>query len=352
MPLNKKTTNIEINDKKTIRNILIFFNIFIFFLISSIIILFYVSIPLTSTKVLFIPKGSTNSIVTYLNKKGYELNVIDKTIIRFLGYPQSGWIDLESEYMNKAEFLNKLTSSKAAIRTITLIPGETAYFFLQNLAKKYNLSHEKLVDVYSKYAYKIDGNILAETYNLPIGMSEEHILFYLFSYSSKKYKEFSHKIFGEYNKEKWYKYLSMASVIQKEAANVKEMPIVSSVIYNRLKKGMALQMDGTLNYGKYSHIKVTAKMIREDKSSYNTYKFKGIPKNPVCAVSLAAIKAAIFPAKTSYLYFVKDEKTKLHNFSSSYKSHVNRINENRVVKRKSKRNNKNNKIKDLWKNIK
>lgn len=351
MPLNKKTKNIETNNRKTIRNILILFNILYFFLISTIVILFYVSIPLTSTKVLFIPKGSTNSIVTYLNKKGYELNTIDKTIIRFLGYPQSGWIDLESEYMNKAEFLNKLTSSKAAIKTITLIPGETAYFFLQNLAKTYNLSYDKLLDVYSKHAYKVDGNILAETYNLPIGMSEDHLLFYLFSYSSKKYKEFSHKIFGEYNKEKWYKYLAMASVIQKEAANKKEMPIVSSVIHNRIKRGMALQMDGTLNYGKYSHTKVTAKMIREDKSSYNTYKFKGIPKNPVCAVSLAAIKAAIFPAKTSYLYFVKDEKTKLHNFSSSYKNHVNSINKNRKIKRQTK-NNKTNKIQNLWKNIK
>ena len=48
------------------------------------------------------------------------------------------------------------------------------------------------------------------------------------------------------------------------------MPKVSSVIYNRLKKDMPLQMDGTLNYGKYSHIKVTPKRIKTDKSGFNT----------------------------------------------------------------------------------
>ena len=135
----------------------------------------------------------------------------------------------------------------------------------------------------------------------------------------------------------------MASIIQKEAANVNEMPIVSSVIYNRLKKGMPLQMDGTLNYGKYSHVKVTARRIREDDTSYNTYKNKGLPSNPICAISLNAIKAAIFPIKSNYLYFVKDNKTGLHKFTGSYKEHVNNINANRGVKKsytkiKAKRN--------------
>lgn len=99
------------------------------------------------------------------------------------------------------------------------------------------------------------------------------------------------------------------------------MPIISSVIRNRLKKGMKLQMDGTLNYGKYSHEKVTPQRIRSDNSSYNTYKFSGIPKEAVCNVSFEAIKAAIFPAKTEYLYFVRDKKTNKHIFTSTLKEH-------------------------------
>ncbi|MGE0051102.1 MAG: endolytic transglycosylase MltG, partial [Arcobacter sp.] len=127
--------------------------------------------------------------------------------------------------------------------------------------------------------------------------------------------------FGMYDKNKWFNYLILASVIQKEAATTNEMPIVASVIQNRLKKGMKLQMDGTLNYGKYSNEIVTADRIREDNTSYNTYKFVGLPKDPICAVSLNAIKAAIFPVKSNYLYFVRENKTGLHKFASTFEEH-------------------------------
>lgn len=268
------------------------------------------------------------------------------------GYPQSGWIDLKSQYMTKADFINKLLTSKAALKSITLIPGETYYFFLKDIAKKFNLSHEKLLKAYEKYSYKLDGNILAESYKLPIGMKEDHLIYYLVNFTDRRYKEFSNKIFGEYNKKSWYKYVTIASVIQKEAADVAEMPIVSSVIQNRLKRKMPLQMDGTLNYGIYSHTKVTAKMIREDKSSYNTYKYAEIPKNPVCAVSLDAIKAAIFPIKSNYLYFVRDKRTGKHKFANTYKEHVNNINKNRYVKKPVKKTQKKtNSVKTLWKSI-
>jgi len=59
------------------------------------------------------------------------------------------------------------------------------------------------------------------------------------------------------------------------------MPKISSVIYNRLKRGMPLQMDGTLNYGLYSHVRVTPERIREDRSPFNTYLNRGIPPYPV-----------------------------------------------------------------------
>lgn len=288
---------------------------------------------MTSTKVLYIPKGSTNSIISYLNKSGFELNIIDKVMLRGLGFIQSGWIDINQNELTKMDFLYKLTNSKAALKSVTLVPGETNYVLIKKLASKFNLSEEKLWEVYNKHAYKEDGNILADTYSLPYGMKEDHLILYLLSQTSKKYEEFSKKIFGIYDKKKWYYYISLASIVQKESATVDEMPIVSSVIHNRLKKGMKLQMDGTLNYGEYAHQKVTAQRIREDETSYNTYKYAGLPKNPVSAVGLNAIKAAIFPVKSDYLYFVRDNRTGLHKFANSYREHVNNINANRGVKK-------------------
>lgn len=249
------------------------------------------------------------------------MNKIDELILKSFGYVQSGWIDIKQNKLTKMDFLIKLLNSKAALKTITLIPGETYYFFLKKIAKELNLDQEKLFKIYKEYAYKLDGNILADSYSIPIGMNEEYIIFYLFSQTNRKYEEFSTKIFGFYDKEKWFNYITLASIIQKEAATRNEMPIVASVIHNRLKKNMPLQMDGTLNYGQYSNSVVTPNRIREDSSSYNTYKNKGLPKDPVCAVSLDSIKAAIFPVKSSYLYFVRENKTGLHKFSSSYEEH-------------------------------
>ena len=284
-------------------------------------------------RVIYIPKGSSKYIVSYLDKS-YDMNIIDRVVIESLGYPQSGWIDLNSFHMSKFDFLYKLTTSKAALKKLRLIPGETYYFFLQELAQKLNLSSDTLFDTYAKLAYKKDGNIIADTYYLPLGMSESQILHYLLSDTEKKYKKLSEKIFNFYKKDNWYRYVTIASIIQKEAANIQEMPLVSSVIHNRLKKGMKLQMDGALNYGKYSHIRVTPKMIKEDRSDYNTYANKGIPSNPVCAIEFDAIKAAIFPAKSDYLYFVKNVDGNGHTFSKNYKDHINNINKLKYKKRK------------------
>jgi UPF0755 protein len=136
MPLNKKNKTANIKAMMNKKMAMIFFTMIEIILISIIVVLFYMCIPLSSTKVIFIPKGSTSSILSYLNKKGYEVNALDKAIIKFLGYPQSGWIDLRTNYMVKADFLYKLTKSKAALKTITLIPGETSYYFLKDLSKK------------------------------------------------------------------------------------------------------------------------------------------------------------------------------------------------------------------------
>ncbi len=249
---------------------------------------------------------------------------MDKTFLRFLGSPQQGWIYMGSTQMTHADFLYKLTHAKAAMKSVTLIPGETTYGFSEQLAQELGLNASTLYNYFQKFGQYQEGLLVPDTYNLPIGIDEKTTALHLLRSSYKRHKNWSEKIFGTYNKKKWHKYLVMASVIQKEAANKEEMPIVSSVIHNRLKKGMKLQMDGTLNYGKYSHQKITAKRIRQDKSPYNTYMHRGLPPFPVCNVEISAIKAAIFPAKTDYLYFMKG-KNGTHDFSRYYSTHLRHI---------------------------
>ena len=292
--------------------------------------MYYLNKPIITSNVLYIPKGSINQIISQLKHRKYNVSKLDALLLRVTGSPQSGWININTTHLSKGDFLYKLTHAKAALRNITLIPGETTYIFLNQLAQNLDLDRNKLETAYSLYTKQKEGAFVPNTYKIPIGITEKELMRVLLNKSLKQMKVPSMKLFGNYNERKWFQYVAIASVIQKESANINEMSIVSSVIKNRIKKGMKLQMDGTLNYGKYSHIKITPKRIREDASVFNTYKHLGVPIIPICNVSFDAIRAAVFPAKTSYLYFMKS-KSGTHDFSCNYSTHLDNI--SRATKR-------------------
>ncbi len=286
--------------------------------------IYYLTKPIQTPQVLYIQKGSINQIIAQMQAKNYDVSRVDSLLLRFIGLPQSGWVNMGTTYNTKADFLYKLTRAKAALQSITLIPGETSYIFLRQLALNLKLDSKKLEREYVRQSPVEEGAFVPDTYKMPIGITERELIHLLLKVSHKKMQVLSLKIFGTYNQKKWFQYVAIASIIQKESANREEMPIVSSVIYNRIRKGMKLQMDGSLNYGKYSHIKITPYRIRHDKSLFNTYLHKGIPPVAVCNVSFYAIKAAIFPAKTKYLYFMKNHHG-VHNFSCNYSTHLHNI---------------------------
>lgn len=280
---------------------------------------------MSSSSVAFVPQGSIGQIISYMVEKNFDLNEkVDKYLLYMIGQPQSGWVSINQSPLTRGDFLYKLSHSKAPLKVITYIPGETKELLFVQIALAFDLSYEKLMQEYAQATPYVDGFIVPETYYIPVGISEKHLVYFLLAHAKKYHKDVFEKIFGEFNETKWQKFIIIASIIQKEAANVEEMPLVSSVIYNRLKKDMKLQMDGTLNYGQYSHVKITPQRIREDTSSYNTYMYKGLPPNPICSVSKEAIFAAIFPKATNYLYFVKN-KNGTHTFSQNYETHLENI---------------------------
>ena len=286
-------------------------------------LIFYFTMPMKTTQTVVLPKGT--KVITHLKKQGYVLTFLDTYLLAYgLNPPKSGTLIIGETEMSRIYFLKKLSSAKEAIDIVTLIPGETRPIFLEELAKQQSLNLEKLENAYTQYSSYKEAGIIPETYHLPKDISEKKIIALLVEQSEKKYEKLAIKHLNKYDKKEWLKILTIASVVQKEAANNKEMPIVASVVYNRLKIGMALQMDGTLNYGKYSHVKVTPKRIKTDTSGFNTYANKGLPPYPVCSVSTTAIEAALNPATTKYLYFMKN-KSGVHDFTNSYKEHLRNI---------------------------
>ena len=287
-------------------------------------IAFYFLKEIESKKNIKISSHNPLEVVKELQNKGYSLNYLDFLFLKYISPPIKGSIYIKNSKTSRYKFLKALGDKYTHYVPITIIPGETTYFVLQDISKKLNYDLINLTKTYVAIAPFSEGNFLADTYNIPIFFDENKTLNFLINSSLKRFKKVLKENNITYSKERLKKYIIIASIIQKEAANNKEMPLISSVIYNRLKKKMRLQMDGTLNYGKYSHTKITPKRIKEDKSYYNTYKFRGLPKEPVCNVSLNAFKAAINPAKSEYLYFMKKDKYS-HSFSKEYKAHIKNI---------------------------
>jgi UPF0755 protein len=101
-----------------------------------------------------------------------------------------------------------------------------------------------------------------------------------------------------------YDVLIIASMVESEAGTAHDRPLVASVIYNRLKAGMPLQIDATTRYATGNYTKPLTVSELSSSSPYNTRVHKGLPPTPISNPGMAAIQAAAHPRQTKYLYFV------------------------------------------------
>jgi len=98
--------------------------------------------------------------------------------------------------------------------------------------------------------------------------------------------------------------VTVASIVEREVKFDADRPVVASVIYNRLKAGMNLQMDATLGYVLPSHDGFYTYAELKDPSPYNTYVHPGLPPTPICNPGLASLDAAAHAPATAYYYFL------------------------------------------------
>ena len=119
----------------------------------------------------------------------------------------------------------------------------------------------------------------------------------------------------------------LASIIEKEAGNNQEKPLIAGVFLKRLTLGMRLQADPTIIYGLLPNFDGDIKKpdILNKNNLHNTYMIKGLPPTPISMASLSSIEAAINSVPGNYLYFVANSKTS-HYFSKTYEEHLEMIN--------------------------
>ena len=120
-----------------------------------------------------------------------------------------------------------------------------------------------------------------------------------------------------------YQLVIVASMIEREARFDTDRPKIAAVIYNRLRKGMALQIDATVEYALGTHKTSLTLNDLKVESPYNTYLHTGLPPTPIAAPGLASLEAAANPANVDYLYYLVIDKAGHHYFTASYRDFIN-----------------------------
>lgn len=198
-----------------------------------------------------------------------------------------------------------------------------------------NLDYEILDGIETEnIAFYLEGFVFPDTYDFYKGESAEKAL-------SRFLRNADTRITDEHIKraeELGYtipEIITLASIIQEEASDPKEMPKVSSVLHNRLNSPSygRLQCDVTIHY---VNDRITdSPYLTEDTSvfavHYNTYKCDGLPAGPICNPGLAAIEAALYPEETDYYFFFTDADWNYY-YNNDYNTHQKMYNE--LVKNK------------------
>jgi len=291
--------------------------------ITTALIILYNENPIKmGTPTLYISSNYIDDIVSTMNKNGYELNSFDRIVMRYIKLPEEGWYRFDTDELGRFSFLKNMHKRREKSIQIVVFAGDTNAEMCHRLANDLDISEDKLIKAYYNYTRFKEGNILAGKYQLAKSVDENTAIKYLIDKSYKELDFFAKDRFGsDFSVEELRKSLIIASIIQKESNDKDEMSYISSVIRNRLKKNMRLQMDGTLNYGKYSRTVVTPERIKSDTTRYNTYKYKGLPPSPLSIVSMEALEAATFPRESDYIFFMLNKNGK-HNFAVTYKEHL------------------------------
>ncbi len=178
-----------------------------------------------------------------------------------------------------------------------------------------------LINDINPTAKNLEGYMYPSTYNFPRTTTSQAIIKRMVEQFKKvwkpKYTEQASRLKRTPNE-----IITIASLIETESRYDEERPIVASVIYNRLKKGMTLGIDQTAVYVAKTENRWDGTINKSDlesNSPYNTRKVAGLPPGPISSVSESSIKAALNPAITNYIYYVLnvEKNDKSHNFYSS-----------------------------------
>jgi UPF0755 protein len=200
---------------------------------------------------------------------------------------------------------------------------------LEGRSKEAFLAATEAGKVRSKYqpadVTKLEGLLLPETYNVEPKDDEQVLLERMVSSMDAQADALGFADAQSKVGVSPYQAIVVASLIERETRFDDERAKVAQVIYNRLKRGMQLQVDATVIYalGKTGerNVRVLFKDLEVD-SPYNTYKVKGLPPTPIAAPGRASLEAALNPEAGEFLFYVVTETSGRHSFAKTGAEHA------------------------------
>jgi UPF0755 protein len=279
-----------------------------------------------------IPNGATAAEISNLLEQ--KKIIRNAWLFRFMarmdgraGSLKPGEYDLRTG-MSYGDVLDKLEAGPVIeIERITIPEGKTVREIVAIVREKTSLSANQFqaeidsgryrLPVMPKDSKNLEGLLFPKTYDIREGMNEGQVLQMMLDQFTQETDglDFSKAPGGVTP----YEAVVIASLIEREAKIDEDRAKIAGVIYNRIRRGMRLQIDATVQYailqqtGSYKSRLTYADY--EIESPYNTYRIDGVPPAPIASPGLKALQAALSPAQTDAIYYVLCDKRGGHAFA-------------------------------------
>lgn len=292
-----------------------------------------------SSEYVEIPRGSSP---TEIVSKLTSLGIIGRgwPLLAYMKLTGTGSRLKAGEYrfqtpISPLEALHKLEEGEERLRKFTVIEGWTRWDIAEALARVPDLKLESKAEALAlmddagavrdldPQAQNLEGYLYPDTYSFPADTNASQIV----ALMTKRFRQ-------EWKPE-WTararaldmtprQIVTIASLIETEAKLPEDRPLISSVIYNRLKINMPLGVDSAIIYasklaGKWKNDGKVYKSDLDRNTPYNTRLHAGLPPGPIAAPSASSLQAALYPSATDYLYYVREPSRNdgKHNFYSN-----------------------------------
>jgi len=279
-----------------------------------------------------IPKGVTLSqIGNILKEESIISNKRTFTMaVKSLGHEKNipaGRYVLHNALNNRA-IINQLVYGVPSLKSITVLEGWTIYQIANELEKELNISKktflrlcndQRVIKLFNLEGNSLEGYLFPDTYTFAEGVDPYLVL-------TRMVNEFinnitkSMEVQAQEMNMSLLEVITLASIIEGEAIYDSERAIISAVYHNRLKRGMKLQADPTIQYIIDDGPRRLLNNDLKIESKYNTYLYRGLPPGPINSPGKESIIAALYPSVNEYLYFVA-RGDGYHTFSTNEKDH-------------------------------